>query len=137
MITLTLIISLFSCVLVAPPVQTICIDKPEPIRVFDSMLNAFQKVESNYRTDVVNHLGYTGILQEGAEMIAEANRICTMYGKPAIYTFPASALDSTQSVQIWYIVQNFWNPKYELRRACHIWNPLANNKYYSRIKSNL
>jgi hypothetical protein len=133
----TLFFSLFAFSLFAPGNKTLVIFAGEEIIVFDPILYAFQKVESNFDTDVVNSLGYTGILQEGQEMINEANRICKMTGNPARFTFPGSALDSLQSVQIWYIVQDYWNPRYEVKRACKIWNPLASNRYYLKIKSAL
>jgi hypothetical protein len=136
MITI-IILTLYFSILTAPPNQTIYIAESNEIRIFDPMLYAFQKVESNFDTDVVNHLGYTGILQEGLEMIAEANRICKMTGNPARFKFPGAALDSLQSVQIWYIVQNYWNVQYTLKKACKVWNPLASNKYYLKIKKEL
>lgn len=129
-----LTLSLFAACLTAPPYVTGYIVRQEPINVFDPMLYAFQGVESSFDVDVVNHLGYTGILQEGQEMINEANRICELTGNPLRFTFPGSALDSLQSVQIWYIVQGFHNPKYELMRAAKIWNPLASEKYLNKIK---
>jgi len=135
--TTILILSLFFSVLTAPPDQVVYIVAPERIIVFDPMLYAFQKIESNFDCEVVNHLGYTGILQEGPEMIAEANRICKLTGNPKRFTFPAAALDSVKSVQVWYIVQDYWNPKYQLKKACKIWNPLASINYYKKIKKAL
>jgi hypothetical protein len=112
----------------------IAIPISEPIRVFDPKLYAFKSVESSFRIDVINHLGYAGILQEGPEMIAEANRICKLIGCPLRFSYPESALDPIQAVQIWYIVQNYWNPKYSLKKACYVWNPLASINYYNKIK---
>lgn len=132
-----IILSLFCAILSAPSFKGAVILQPEEIRVFDPMLKAFMMIESSFRTDVVNSLGYTGILQEGPEMIAEANRICLIRGIPERFTFPESALDSLQSVKIWYIVQTYWNPGYELKRACKIWNPLASKNYYAKIKKQL
>lgn len=134
MLTLILVLSFFSSVLTAPPNHVLAIVAGEKIQPFDPMLYSFQSVESSFRTDVVNYLGYSGILQEGPEMIAEANRINEMKGNPIRFTFPESALDSLQAVQIWYIVQDYWNPRYELRRAAKIWNPLSSVKYYNKIK---
>ena len=134
MLSFILILSLFSSVLTAPPNGVLAIAEGEKIQPFDPTLWAFQSVESNFRPYVVNYLGYTGILQEGPEMIEEANRINKMKGNPIRFTFPESALDPYQAVQIWYIVQDYWNPKYELRRAAKIWNPLASVKYYNKIK---
>ena len=120
--------------LAAPPAGMIDIVIPKAIKVYDPILNAFMEVESNFRTGVINNLGYTGILQIGQEMTDEANRINELSGNPLRFKFPECALDSLQSVQIWYIVQDWHNPTYNLRRAAYIWNPLASVKYYLKIK---
>jgi hypothetical protein len=132
-----LILTLYFQIISAPPNPVIYILRSEEIRIFDPMLYAFQKVESNFDTDVVNHLGYTGILQEGSEMISEANRICKMTGNPARFKFPDAALDSLQSVNVWYVVQTYWNPQYSLKKAVKVWNPLASKKYYLKIKKEI
>ena len=134
---LTLILLCFSLSLSAPPDKRLVIFEGEAVRPYDRVLNAFMFVESNYRTDVVNSLGYTGILQIGQEMTDEANRINIMSGSPIRFNFPESALDSLQSVQIWYTVQSYWNKSYSVKRACKVWNPEASNRYYNKIKSNL
>lgn len=133
---LILILSFFSLTLKAPDNQGLIIIRSEPVKVFDPMLYAFQKVESNFDTDTINRLGYGGILQIGQEMIDEANRICRIEGINQSFTL-TDRLDSTKSVQVWYIVQNYWNPYYTLRKACHVWNPLASVRYYQKIKANL
>lgn len=131
--TTMILISVFFWQVAAPPANSVMIFESEVIMPYDPMLYAFQKVESNFNVSVVNWLGYTGILQIGQEMTDEANRICKLTGNPKRFTFPESALDSLQSVQIWYIVQSHWNPTYELKRACKIWNPLASERYYNKI----
>jgi hypothetical protein len=117
-----------------PEYRTLYVAEAEKIQPFDPMLYSFQKIESNFNIDVVNSLGYTGILQEGQKMIDEANRICKMVGNPLRFSFPPSALDSLQSVQVWYIVQSYWNPQYNLRKAAKIWNPEASINYYNKIR---
>jgi len=128
-----ILIFLFSIPAFAPAEIFLPIPKAEPIRVFDPMLYSFQFVESSFDTDTVNSLGYGGILQIGQEMVDEANRICILTGNPACFVLD-DRLDSTKSVQMWYIAQNYWNPKYELRKACKIWNPMASEKYYLKLK---
>lgn len=121
--------------LTAPPHQELPIKESEPIQPFQPMAMAFQYVESNFDADTVNILGYTGMMQEGQEMINEANRICKLTGNLKRFTFPEAALDSLQSVQVWYIVMDHWNENYKLKRAAHIWNPLANHKYLERLNT--
>lgn len=133
--TLITILSFFTLILTAPPNGVIAIAELKPIH-YDSMLDAFMFVESSYRTDVVNSLGYTGILQIGEEMVNEVNRICRIKGIPKSFTL-TDRLDSTKSVQMWYIVQSYWNPDYTLKKAAKLWNPLATNNYYKKIKARI
>ena len=134
---LIILFLLFTLSLKAPSYERIVIVRAESVRPFDPILNAFMFVESNYRTDVVNSLGYTGVLPIGQEMTDEANRIKEMSGSPIRFTFPGCALDSLQSVQIWYTVQSYWNKSYSVKRACKVWNPEASVRYYNKVKSNL
>jgi hypothetical protein len=133
MIVISLIFSLFCSVLTAPPNNSIVIFESEPIQVFDKMLYAFQKVESNFDTDTINRLGYGGILQIGQEMINEANRICRIRQINESFAL-SDRLDSIKSVRVWYIVQNYWNESYTLKKACMVWNPLASVNYFNKIK---
>jgi hypothetical protein len=116
----------------APNNHVFNIIKPNP-KNSDKMLYAFQKTESNFRTDVINKLGYTGILQIGQQMIDETNRICKLTKNPARFTI-VDALSRAKSVQMWYIVQGYYNPSYDLKIACRVWNPTASAKYYLRIQ---
>jgi len=124
---------LINNVLPAPGYKELYIEQPEAIYVFDPMLYSFKFIESTLNTDVVNSLGYVGILQIGQEMVDEANRICELRNIPMHFTL-IDALDERKSTQIWYIVQNFHNPKYDLIKACKIWNPLADERYLARIE---
>lgn len=132
---LTILFTILSLRLTAPPDTRLVITEGEAVKVYDPMLNAFMFVESSFDTDTVNKLGYTGILQIGQEMTDEANRINEMSGSPLRFNFPGCALDSLQSVQIWYTVQSYWNKSYSVKRACKVWNPEASNKYYAKIKA--
>lgn len=121
--------------LMAPTAKSLIVEMPEKIN-FDPILRAFMKVESNFRPDVINSLGYYGILQIGPEMINDANRICKLKGKMPSVSYTICP-DSTKSVQIWYIIQNHYNAGNDLLRACRIWNSKGGKKYYQLIKSAL
>jgi hypothetical protein len=105
-----------------------------PIVVFDPMLYAFEKIESNFNTTVVNSLGYGGILQIGQEMIDEVNRICKLRGIKKRFEL-SDRLNKTLSEEMWYIVQNHHNPAYGLKKACKVWNPTASHRYYDKIRA--
>lgn len=104
--------------------------------VFDPLLKAFMMVESNFRTDTINRLGYGGILQIGSQMIEDVNRICKKQGNIKSFTL-TDRLDSTKSVEIWYIIQNYYNRSYSFKIACKVWNPTASMKYYQKIGKQL
>jgi hypothetical protein len=126
---------LFSANMKAPTDTRLTI--AEGVRIhYDPMLYSFMAVESNFDTDTVNSLGYGGILQIGSEMIAECNRILGLKGSHLKYVLE-DRLDSTKSVEIWYLIQDWHNKKYNLQRACKIWNPKADKRYYQRILKHL
>jgi hypothetical protein len=118
----------------APDQSVLYIQEADKIKVFDPILYAFMKVESNFQTDVVNSLGYTGILQIGSEMVSECNRICKLTGNPARFTL-SDRVDSIKSIEIWYIIQDYYNRAYNIERACELWNPKAGEWYYNKILS--
>ena len=129
-----LILFMFTSCLGNPKTNELYIIAPEPIKQFDSILFAFMKVESGNRDSVVNSKGYTGVLQIGKVMVDEANRICRITKNPSRFTY-SDRLDSVKSVRIWYIVQSFKNPTYDLQKAAVVWNPGASEKYINKIKS--
>jgi hypothetical protein len=122
--------------LLAPEYHTIPIQQAEKIKVYDPILYAFMFVESSFVKDTVNSLNAGGILQIRPEMIAEVNRILVLTGGVPKYVLD-DRLDSVKSVQIWRIVQSYWNPGYDLKRAAKVWNPLASAEYLKRIKKHL
>ena len=126
-------LSLFTS-LTAPPYPELPIVQSESISPHQPLAMAFQYVESSFRTNIINKLGYTGIMQEGQEMINEANRICKLTGNTKRFTFPEAGLDSLQSTQVWYIVMDFHNGSYQLNRAADIWNHLGTPEYIRRLK---
>jgi hypothetical protein len=131
--TITIILILLFLILKAPERRCLWIERTEPITTFDPMLYAFEKVESDFVCDTINQLGYGGILQIGQEMIDEVNKLCIKHKIPCQFTLD-DRLDRKKSEHIWRIVQYYHNRKYDLQKACLIWNPKANAKYYMRIK---
>jgi hypothetical protein len=132
-IFLICLLTTVSLICTAPEDRKLYIQEPVAIRVFDPILYAFQSVESDFNPDTINALGYGGILQIGQEMVNEANRICVLEKDPRRFVLD-DRLDPFKSSQMWYIVQHYWNPQYNIRKAAHIWNPLANAEYYKRIR---
>lgn len=117
----------------APERKTLLIIMPEPISVFDPVRYAFISVESAFDNDTVNALGYGGNMQIGQEMIDEVNRICILNDDPRRFVLN-DRLNPDKSAQIWYIVQYHYNPTYDIKKACLVWNPLGTPEYYDRVK---
>ena len=130
---LTFVILSIFFVCSAPNTAVCYIQEVGLIKPFDPMLHSFIKVESNFNDTVINRLGYGGCLQIGQEMVDEVNRICKKEGNPSRYVLE-DRLNRGKSIEMWYIVQNYWNPLYDLKRATKIWNPLASKRYYNKIK---
>jgi len=128
--------------------QPFYILKPEPIYVFnirDPILRAFVGFESFYNQYVVNPIsGARGILQFLPVMINEVNRIlleCDF--NYSLYSWE-DAFDVQKSIDMWYIVQRYHNPDYNIQKACQIWFGIGVQydgmtwvSYYKRIQKRL
>lgn len=133
---LTILFIFFLGGLYAPVQKAFYIEQGDVINPYVSMLLAFEYVESNFDCDTINRLGYGGILQIGQQMVDEVNRINGITGNKARFTL-SDRLDSTKSVQMWYIVMDYHNASYDLKKATKIWNPKASTKYYDKIKKQI
>ena len=94
-----------------------------PWGVDDPILEAFIWFESRWEPDAKNKVtGARGILQILPSMIDEVNRILLKEYKIKWlkYTWK-DAWDPEKSIEIWYLVQTYHNPDYDVQRACQIW----------------
>jgi hypothetical protein len=131
---LTILFLFISIRLLAPDAKILYIQKLDPLKSIDKILLAFELTESNMNETVINSLGYAGILQEGQQIIDDANRINELNGNP--YRFELSdRLNQRKAVWIWYTIQNHYNPSYRINRACDLWNSLGGEVYYKRVLS--
>jgi hypothetical protein len=88
-----------------------------PYNIQDPLLLSFVKVESDFKEDAVNEVsGARGILQILPCMIDEVNRILKLNK----YTWD-DAFNAFKSMEIWYIIQQYHNPEYDIEKACKIW----------------
>lgn len=105
-----------------PPYEVI--PESEPLYKYglrDPIARAVASYESNMDPYAVNpHSGASGLMQITPVMIKEVNNICMKLDLPNRYTWK-DAFDPDKSVEIWYIVQNYHNPDYDLARACQLW----------------
>jgi hypothetical protein len=134
MITLTAILSMFVLSLSAPPLPAMLpVILLEPVKD-QRLLNAIIQVESKGNPNVINWKeNALGLLQIRPVMLNEVNRILKEQGKNERYTH-RDCLDSTKSIQMYWIVQNYWNPANELKRGAIVWNGKSKrNLYYAKI----
>lgn len=115
-----------------------------PYNITDSVLRAFVIVESNFKADAYNKIsGARGLLQITKAMIREVNRILRKQGSWKRYTFE-DTWSVEKSIEIWYIVQTYHNPEYDVRKACKIWfgtgvqyDGMTWKEYYIRVQKHL
>lgn len=102
-----------------PPPPAPVIDYP--FGITDKVLLSFMWYESRYNTAAEQTVTKArGVLQILPVMIAEANRLRQRQGSDRRYTWEdAWCVDS--SVEIWYLVQQYHNPDYDLALACQVW----------------
>jgi hypothetical protein len=97
-----------------------------------------QAIAANIRESAI------GILQLRPVAIQEANRIVG-YNK----YFLNDRVDSTKSIEIFFVIQTFWNPSFDAQKAAYIWVGGSNyqnatkeqwkklNVYWSKVLNNL
>jgi len=115
---------LFTIKAYCPTSKAITIFEAQPLYIHnmqDPILRAFVMQESGFKENVVNPVsGARGVLQILPVMIKEVNRICKKLCIDKHYTWK-DAFNAQKSIEIWYIVQNYHNPSYDLQKACRIW----------------
>lgn len=105
-----------------------CVYLPETDK--KSLINAFIEVESNGVDSAINKKsGAVGCLQIMPILIDEANRL-SGYEK---YTLN-DRFNRVKSKEIFYLIMDNKNPKYDLHLACKIWNPRSKLSYHKAIE---
>lgn len=110
---------------IAPTIGAcIYIEKTKPLypyNITDPQLRVVVFYESRFDQYAVNPVSKArGILQILPPMIKEVNSICKRQRLKERFTWD-DAFDPVKSIRIWYIVQNYRNPKYDLAETCKIW----------------
>jgi hypothetical protein len=123
MITMIILSFLFMrCI--APSILELYIPVYEPYYKYnmkDPVLRSVTYFESRFTEHAVNKVsGARGIIQILPIMVYEVNRICKKYFPGWKYTWK-DAFDPIKSMEIWYIVQAYWNPDYDIDKACIVW----------------
>jgi hypothetical protein len=95
----------------------------------DALIDAFIYVES--RGDIKAKNGkHIGCLQIAPVMVEEANRILGMNK----YTL-SDRKSKEKSIEIFRIVQEYYNSEYDLHKACKVWHPTCKIGYNNAIEN--
>ena len=109
----------------SPPTQPrIDMDNYNRIMFIQSIIH----VESKGDALAIGSKNDVGILQITPICVKEANRII----KRKEYTL-ADRFSHKKSVEIFNIIQSHYNPAFNYRTACKIWNPGAGKSYTEKI----
>lgn len=135
---LTLSLLLFSSVLTAPPnsVMTIAVGTGVKDQTLLNAIMSIETIDQNPLTVNWRELAH-GILQIRPCMITEANRILKLQGKTERYTI-VDALDRDKSIEIFWIIQGYYNPTNDLFLGAVVWNGRSKeNLYFGKILAKL
>ena len=93
-----------------------------PFNIQDPILRSIAWYESSFNPYAENkRTKARGLLQILPVMIEEVNRILREYDLAEIQYTWKDAWDPIKSMDIWYIVQTYYNPDYNLDEAIRIW----------------
>lgn len=96
---------------------------------YDKLINAIAHVESKHNEKLVSkNKTHVGLLQISKITVDECNRIIGMKK----YTYQ-DRYDKNKSIEMFFIIQNFYNKKGDIEKAIRLWN---GGPRYSKIKTN-
>lgn len=96
----------------------------------EKLFESFVFVESRYNDDTINKSsGAAGCVQIMPILIDEANRL-SGYKKYSLN----DRFSRGKSKEIFYLIMDNKNPKYDLHLACKIWNPKSKLSYHKAIE---
>ena len=97
---------------------------------WNAFIEALIWVESEGNSNAVGSEGDVGVLQIKKVMVDECNRIVGY--KHFEYE---DRLDSIKSVQIFNVVQKYYNPQKNMHLALKIWNSKASLNYHKKVEN--
>lgn len=124
--TITLLLLLFAITGYAPPPNI----SPPPIDHWMLWTMALIQVESGGSDMVIGAKDDTGCLQITPILVKEVNRI--HHGRR--YTMK-DALSRERSIEMFNIIQGYYNPEKDFHLALKIWNPRAPLSYHKKVQA--
>lgn len=102
------------------------------------LIKAISIVESNENPNVISKNGrYVGFLQISKEVVDDCNRICKVKKYDYNHRY-----DKDKSIEMFFIIQGYYNPSMDLVKAIRIWNEgpsydtnIKNTPYLTKIMS--
>lgn len=111
------------------------------INEWDLLISAIMQIESGHNKDAYNKDGKcAGILQITPVLVAETNRISLMKRLGKKYTLD-DRFDISKSVEMFNIIQDFYNKDHNYERAIRLWNGgpgygvKSTQRYYEKVIS--
>jgi hypothetical protein len=136
---ITIILTLmFSLKLIAPTSNYLVILRSEVSNPYQRLLSAIIQIESGGNPSAINPKEHAfGLLQIRPVMLKEVNRI--LREQKIIKSFTLTdALDSMKSIEMYWIIQNYYNASGDFKTACIVWNGKSkHNRYYGKVKAKL
>ena len=94
-------------------------EKPHPL---EPLMNAMIYVESKGNPKAYNKRGdCVGILQITKICVRECNNVLKKQGSKKRYTY-ADRWDKDKSIEMFFLLQDHYNPKHDINKAIRIWN---------------
>lgn len=100
-----------------------------------NLVKAIAHIESRHNTDAVSSCGtYVGFLQISKIVVDDCNRIIGEQKYEYEHRY-----DKQSSIEMFYIIQGYYNPKGDIEKAIRIWNGGSNfskkktDKYYQEV----
>lgn len=104
---------------------------------FNRVIHAIAKVESNHNPKAVNGI-YVGYLQISPVIVKDCNRILQKRKSNKRFTLN-DRYNKDKSIEIFNIIQSFYNPNSNIERAIRLWNGGPNysikgtQRYYNKV----
>lgn len=120
--------------------KTVAQEKPTEHQ-WDNVIKAISVVESGEKPNARNGQ-YVGILQIGNAAVKDCNRINIKNDDPRRYTLK-DRYDREKSIEMFWIIQKFYNPELDIEKAIRLWNggvgnlkhPHKTERYYKKVMS--
>lgn len=94
----------------------------EETHPLEPLMNAIIYVESRGNPKAHNKKGdCVGILQITKICVRECNNVLRKKGSKKRYTY-ADRWDKDKSIEMFYLLQDYYNPKHDIKKAIRIWN---------------